>query len=82
MGLIASIIVGLIAGFVASKLMKTNTSLFIDMLLGIAGSILGGWVTSLLLGVDLTSGVNLTTIIVSILGAMLVIFIYRLIKRK
>lgn len=72
MGLIASIIVGLIAGFVASKLMKTNTSLFIDMLLGIAGSILGGWVTSLLLGVDLTSGVNLTTIIVSILGAMLV----------
>ena len=82
MGLIASIIVGLIAGFVASKLMKTNTSLLIDMLLGIAGSILGGWVTSLLLGVDLTSGVNLTTIIVSILGAMLVIFIYRLIKRK
>ena len=82
MGLIASIIVGLIAGVVASKLMKTNTSLFIDMLLGIAGSILGGWVTSLLLGVDLTSGVNLTTIIVSILGAMLVIFIYRLIKRK
>ena len=82
MGLIASIIVGLIAGFVASKLMKTNTSLFIDMLLGIAGSILGGWVTSLLLGVDLTSGVNLTTIIVSILGAMLVIFIYRLIKRE
>ena len=82
MGLIASIIVGLIAGFVASKLMKTNTSLFIDMLLGIAGSILGGWVTSLLLGVDLTSGVNLTTIIVSILGAMLVIFISRLIKRK
>ena len=82
MGLIASIIVGLIAGFVASKLMKTNTILFIDMLLGIAGSILGGWVTSLLLGVDLTSGVNLTTIIVSILGAMLVIFIYRLIKRK
>ncbi|MEA4959974.1 MAG: GlsB/YeaQ/YmgE family stress response membrane protein, partial [Anaerolineaceae bacterium] len=81
MGLIASIIVGLIAGFVASKLMKTNTSLFIDMLLGIAGSILGGWVTSLLLGVDLTSGVNLTTIIVSILGATLVIFIYRLIKR-
>lgn len=82
MGLFASIIVGLIAGYIASKIMKTNTSLFTEMLLGIAGSILGGWISSILLGVDLTSGINLTTIVVSILGAALVIFLYRLIKRK
>ncbi len=52
------------------------------MLLGIAGSILGGWITSLLLGVDLTTGFNLTTILVSIGGAVLVVFLYRLFKKK
>ena len=82
MGLFTSIIVGLIAGYVASKIMKTNTSLLTEMLLGVAGSILGGWITSLLLGVDLTSGFNLTTLLVSIGGAVLVIYLYRLFKRK
>ena len=40
------------------------------MLLGIAGGTVGGWVTSLLLGVNLASGFNLTTILVSIGGAV------------
>ncbi|HOE34715.1 MAG TPA: GlsB/YeaQ/YmgE family stress response membrane protein [Anaerolineaceae bacterium] len=82
MGLIATILVGIIAGFVAAKLMKINVSFWIAMLLGVAGSILGGWITSLLLGVDLTSGFNLTTILVSIGGAVLVVLIYRLLKKK
>ncbi|HOT25736.1 MAG: GlsB/YeaQ/YmgE family stress response membrane protein [Chloroflexi bacterium] len=82
MGLIATILVGIIAGYVAAKLMKINVSFWIAMLLGVAGSILGGWITSLLLGVDLTSGFNLTTILVSIGGAVLVVLIYRLLKKK
>ena len=62
--------------------MKAKTGLLIDLLLGIAGSILGGWITSLLLGVNLMSGFNLTSLIVGLLGAILVIVIFRLIKRK
>ncbi|HOA22290.1 MAG TPA: GlsB/YeaQ/YmgE family stress response membrane protein [Anaerolineaceae bacterium] len=77
-----TILVGIIAGYVAAKLMKIDVSFWIAMLLGIAGSILGGWITSLLLGVDLTSGFNLTTILVSIGGAVLVVLIYRLLKKK
>lgn len=66
----------------ASWIMKAKTGLLIDLLLGIAGSILGGWITSLLLGVNLMSGFNLTSLIVGLLGAILVIVIFRLIKRK
>lgn len=82
MGLFITILVGIIAGYVSAKLLKINVSFLIAMLLGIAGSILGGWVTSLILGVDLTSGFNLTTILVSIGGAVLVVFLYRLLKKK
>ncbi|MCK9245943.1 MAG: hypothetical protein M0P11_03185 [Anaerolineaceae bacterium] len=46
MGLIASILVGLLAGMAASWLMKTDHKWYIDILIGIAGSILGGWITS------------------------------------
>jgi len=82
MGFFATIIVGLVVGLLASWIMKAKTGLLIDLLLGIAGSILGGWITSLLLGVNLMSGFNLTSLIVGLLGAILVIVIFRLIKRK
>jgi len=82
MGLFITILVGIIAGYVAAKLMKIDVSFWIAMLLGIAGSIVGGWVTSLLLGVNLASGFNLTTILVSTGGAVLVVLIYRLLKKK
>lgn len=81
MGLLATIIVGLIAGWLASAIMKTNTGLLIDMLLGIVGAVVGGWIASLITGVDMVTGVNLTSIIVSLLGAILVIAIYRAVRR-
>ena len=81
MGLIATIVVGLIAGVVASWVMKAPTGILVDIILGIVGAVLGGWITSLILGVNLVSGFNLTSIIVAILGAILVIVIYRLIVR-
>ena len=82
MGLIATIVVGLIAGLVASWLMKADTGVIVDIILGIVGSVVGGWITSLLLGVDLVSGFNLTSIIVAIIGAVVVIALYRFIRRK
>ncbi len=82
MGLISMIVVGLIAGLVASWLMKAKTGVLVDLILGIVGSVVGGWVASLITGLDLVTGVNLTSIIVSIIGAVIVIAVYRLIKRK
>jgi uncharacterized membrane protein YeaQ/YmgE (transglycosylase-associated protein family) len=74
--------VGLIAGYLASKIMKTNTSLFTEMILGIVGSIIGGRLTQLLLGVDLVGAINLTSILFSLIGAIIVIVIYRYLRRK
>jgi len=83
MGLIASIIIGLLAGWLAGLLMKGGGYGIVgDLALGLVGSIVGGWLGSLLLGVDLTSGFNLTTLITSIVGAVIVGAIYRLITRR
>ncbi len=81
MGLLATIVVGLIAGWLASAIMKTNTGIFIDMLLGIVGAVVGGWIASLLTGADLVTGVNITSILVALLGAIIVIAIYRAVRR-
>lgn len=77
MGLLATIIVGLIAGWLASLLMKTGTSIWLDLIMGVIGGFVGGWVSSLLLGINLMSGVNITSIIVALIGAIIVIAIYR-----
>lgn len=82
MNLLSTIIVGLIAGYLASKVMKTNTGILTNLILGVAGGFVGGWLTSLLLGVDLVGGLNLTSIVVALLGAVVVIYVYRFFKKK
>jgi uncharacterized membrane protein YeaQ/YmgE (transglycosylase-associated protein family) len=83
MGFFASIIIGVVAGWLTGKLMKGGGYGFWgDLGLGLVGSLVGGWLSSILLGVDLTSGFNLTTLVVSVIGAVVVVAIYRLITRR
>jgi len=82
MGLLATIVVGLIAGLIASWLMKAKTGMFVDMILGAVGGVIGGWLSTLITGVNLMSGVNLTSIVVAVIGAIIVIAVYRFFKRK
>ena len=81
MNLIATIVVGLIAGWLASLIMKTNTGLLTELILGVVGSVVGGWLSSILFGVDLVGGINLTSIVVALIGAIIVIAIYRFVRR-
>lgn len=79
MGLLSWLIVGLIAGWLASMVMRGGGSGVVgDIIIGIVGALLGGFLASALFGVpDPISGFNLTTLLVSFLGAVLLIAIIR-----
>lgn len=82
MGVFATIVVGLVAGWLASLVMKAKTSIWLDLLMGVIGGFVGGWLTSLLFGVNLMSGINFTSIVVALVGAIIVIAIYRFFTRR
>ncbi|MCB0166542.1 MAG: GlsB/YeaQ/YmgE family stress response membrane protein [Anaerolineae bacterium] len=81
MGFIATIIVGLIAGWLASLIMKTGTGLIGDLIIGVVGGFLGGLLSQLFLGVNLMSGINVTSIITALVGAIVLLAIVKLIRR-
>lgn len=83
MGLIATIIIGILAGWITGKLMKgSGYGWLADLGLGIVGSVVGGWIAGAIFGVDMITGFNLTTLVVSVLGAILVVIIYRMVTRR
>jgi uncharacterized membrane protein YeaQ/YmgE (transglycosylase-associated protein family) len=78
MSIIAWIVLGLIAGWAAGMLMKGGGyGLIGDIVLGVLGAIVGGWIAGLLTGQDLVNGFNLTSIIVAIIGAVVLIALSR-----
>jgi uncharacterized membrane protein YeaQ/YmgE (transglycosylase-associated protein family) len=83
MGLIAMIVMGILAGWITGLLMRgSGYGIIWDLILGVVGAIVGGWLSSIFLGVDLTTGFNLTTLIVSVIGAIVVTLIFRLVTRR
>lgn len=81
MGILALILVGAIAGWIASAIMKTGTGIFIDMVLGIIGAWLGSWIMSAF-GETGVTGFNFYSIIVAIIGAIVLIAIVRLLRGR
>lgn len=82
MGVIAWIVLGLIAGFIGNRLMGPNSGgLLTDIVLGIVGAIVGGFLFSLVTGVGVT-GFNLWSILVAIVGAVVVQWGYRQLTGK
>jgi uncharacterized membrane protein YeaQ/YmgE (transglycosylase-associated protein family) len=76
MSIVAWIILGLISGFIASKIVnKRGEGILLDVVLGIVGALVGGWIFSVI-GHSGVTGVNLYSIFVSILGAILVLVVY------
>ena len=82
MGFLSWIILGLIAGFIGSKIVnKTGEGIFLDIILGIVGAVVGGWLVSFL-GYSGVSGVNLYSILVAVLGAVVVLWVYHAVVRR
>ena len=68
---------GLIAGFIASKIVnKQGEGLFLDIILGIVGAVVGGYLLSFFTGAPWQSGFNIPSMIVAIIGAVIVLAIY------
>ena len=77
MTILVWLILGLIAGWVASRLMGSGGyGLIGDIVIGIVGAFVGGWLGSMVLGLDVT-GLNFTSIAVAIVGAVIVIALFR-----
>lgn len=82
MGLITWLIVGGIAGWVAGMLIKGGGfGLIGNIVIGIIGALLGGWLAGAIFNVqNAITGFNLTTLIVAILGAVLLLYIAKLLR--
>jgi len=75
--ILAWIILGLVAGWLASRFMGAGGyGLIGDIVVGILGSIVGGWLAARFLGIDVT-GLNLTSVAVAVVGAIILIVIFR-----
>jgi uncharacterized membrane protein YeaQ/YmgE (transglycosylase-associated protein family) len=79
--IVAWIILGLIAGFIGSKLVnKRGEGFFLDILLGVIGAIVGGWLFTRF-GMSGVTGLNLYSLLVAVIGAVVVLVVYHAIRR-
>lgn len=81
MGILSTIVIGILAGAIASWLNKEDNSLVINLILGIVGAFIGSWVFSLFGGSGAT-GFNFYSLIVATVGAALVLWIVKAIRGR
>jgi uncharacterized membrane protein YeaQ/YmgE (transglycosylase-associated protein family) len=83
-GIISWLVVGAIAGYLAGYLVKGDESLGVigHIVLGIIGALIGGFVAGLLTGGDYVTGINITTIIVAVVGAIIAVVGYNAIRGR
>ena len=82
MGFILWIVLGALAGWIASMIMKTNAQqgLFLDIVVGIIGAVLGGWLMTFF-GQEGVDGFNLYSLIVAVIGAIVLLAIVKMVRR-
>ena len=82
MSIIAWIVLGLIAGFIASRIVnKQGEGLFMDIVLGVVGAVVGGWLFRML-GMSGVTGLNLYSLLVAVLGSIVFLVVYHLLTRR
>jgi uncharacterized membrane protein YeaQ/YmgE (transglycosylase-associated protein family) len=82
MSILAWIILGLVAGFIGSKIVnKTGEGFFLDILLGIVGAIVGGFLFKAV-GASGVSGLSFYSLIVATIGSIVFLFFYHFVRRK
>ncbi len=82
MSFVAWIILGLISGFIASKLVnKSGEGVLLDIVLGVVGAFVGGWLFTTF-GASGVTGLNVYSMVVAVIGAVVVLVVYHAIARR
>jgi uncharacterized membrane protein YeaQ/YmgE (transglycosylase-associated protein family) len=82
MSIIAWLVLGLISGFIASKLVnKSGEGVFLDIILGVIGAFVGGWLFNTF-GAAGVTGLNLYSMLVAVVGAVVVLVLYHALFRR
>ncbi len=81
MSIIAWIVLGLVAGFIASKIVNRHGEGFLmDIVIGIVGAVVGGWIMAAL-GGEGVNGFNLYSMLVAIAGAIVLLVVAHVVRR-
>jgi uncharacterized membrane protein YeaQ/YmgE (transglycosylase-associated protein family) len=79
--IVAWILLGLVAGFIASKMVnKAGEGALLDIALGVVGAVLGGWLFSAF-GMSGVTGFNIYSLLVAVVGAVVFLVLYHALKR-
>jgi uncharacterized membrane protein YeaQ/YmgE (transglycosylase-associated protein family) len=82
MSFLAWIVLGLVAGYIGSKIVnRQGEGIVLDILLGVVGAFAGGFLFHIF-GASGVSGLNLYSLFVAVIGAVVVLFLYHLVRRK
>ncbi|HME05866.1 MAG TPA: GlsB/YeaQ/YmgE family stress response membrane protein [Bryobacteraceae bacterium] len=82
MSIFAWIVLGLLAGFIGSKLVnKTGEGVVLDIVLGIVGAVVGGFLFNRF-GASGVTGLNIYSLLVAVVGAVLLLVAYHIIRRR
>ena len=77
MNYLSWLILGLIAGFIGSKIVnKTGSGLVMDVVIGVIGAVVGGYIGELL-HIGVVSGLNIVSLFLAVIGAVVVLIVYR-----
>ena len=85
MGIISWLVVGAIAGYLAGLLVKGDESMGVigHVVLGIVGALVGGFLAGIITGGnDYITGINITTIVVAVIGAVIVVVVWGMIRGR
>ncbi len=81
LGIIGWIVVGIIAGFLAEKIMKRDHGLLTNLIVGVIGALIGGFIATNFLGISADGSWIIATII-ALGGAILLLFVLGLFRRR
>jgi uncharacterized membrane protein YeaQ/YmgE (transglycosylase-associated protein family) len=81
MSILAWLVLGLLAGFIGSKIVnKSGEGLLLDIVLGIVGAFIGGWLFTMF-GHSGVTGLNLYSLLVAVVGSIIFLVVYHALRR-